>query len=111
MPKFTVVVIQSASNLALEKCLQALQQQTYSDFQALIMCRSDCYSTANILARFNDKRFEQITAVGMDDTQASLCGQRLAQGQFVSVMYQDEAIDPDALLLASQEMLLPLAMH
>lgn len=111
MPKFTVVVIQSASNQSFEKCLQALKRQTFVDFQALIMCRSDCYSTASIIAGLNDKRFEQITAVGMDDTEACLCGQRLAQGEFVSVMYQDDEIDADALQLASQGMLPTLAMH
>jgi hypothetical protein len=111
MPKFTVVVIQSASNQSFEKCLNALKNQTFVDFQALIMCRSDCYSTAGLIAQLNDKRFEQITAVGMNDTEACLCGQRLALGEFVSIMYQDDDIDPNALLFASQEMLPTLAMH
>lgn len=96
MPKFSVIVPVYNSQATLERCLDSLQKQGYSDFQVLMVENGSRDASADICARFSsvDSRFHLISLeTNCGPSGARNAGLDRAAGEIIAFVDSDDFVE------------------
>ena len=88
-PKVSVIVLTLNSELYIERCLNSLQRQTFSNFEALIVDAGSTDQTQVIAAKF-DARFKWLSLPRSDMGAARNHGMRISQGDYICFLDSDD---------------------
>lgn len=102
--KFSVIIPAYNAERGLRACLESVQQQTYTDFEAIVVDDGSSDETGKIAEAFAnvDERFRYIRQDNQGVSTTRNRGLDAAQGEFVVFLDSDDRYDPGYLQAFSQ---------
>ena len=97
MPKVSVIITTFNRAEYLEKAIKSVLNQTYSDFELLILDNSSTDNTEEVVKSFNDKRIRYIKHPLLTISQARNLGLKKARGEFIGFLDDDDEWLPNKL--------------
>jgi len=99
IPKITVLMPVYNCELYIEMAIKSILNQTYTDFEFLIIDDASNDNTINIIKSFDDKRIKLIEKpINTGLTNSLNLGLKLAKGQYIARMDGDDISLPDRFL-------------
>lgn len=99
MSMISIVVPVYNAKASLRKCLDSLAQQTYTDFEVLLINDGSTDKSPEICREYGerDSRFRLITQENAGPAAARNTGMELAAGKYVTFVDSDDYVEPDML--------------
>ncbi len=96
-PKISVVIATFNRAAMLKEALQSLVDQTFSDFEAIIVDDGSTDETPEIVAAFSDPRFHYIFQENKGRSTARNCALAKVRSTFIAFLDSDDLFAPDKL--------------
>lgn len=103
MPKITVVMPAYNSERYIEKAIESVLSQGFSDFELIVVNDGSSDNTPNIISRFNDSRIRIISQENRGPGASRNNALKIASGDYVMFLDSDDWYCPDALETAYDE--------
>lgn len=99
MPKVSVIIL--AHNLAhfVGEALQSVLDQTFMDFEVIVVDDGSTDNTREVVVRFTDPRVRYVYQDNQERSAARNTGIRLAQGEYIAFLDADDVWLPEKLAL------------
>jgi len=97
MPKVSVIITTFNRAEYLEKAIKSVLNQTYSDFELLILDNSSTDNTEEIVKSFNDERIRYIKHQPLNISQARNLGLKESKGDYIAFLDDDDEWLPEKL--------------
>jgi len=97
MPLISTIITTFNRALFLEKAIKSILNQTFKDFELLILDNSSADNTEEIVKSFNDKRIKYIKHKPIGISAARNLGVKKASGKFVAFLDDDDEWLPNKL--------------
>ena len=103
MPYFTIIIPAYNAEKTILKCLDSIRNQTFSDFEAIIINDGSIDKTSLIINSYAkiDSRFKVINKKNEGVSIARNLGLKMAQGKYIAFIDSDDFIHPDYLKIFS----------
>ncbi len=96
-PEISIIVPVYNCELYIEECLKSISNQTFKDFEALIVNDGSNDGSENLIIDFinKDDRFKLLTKKNGGQSSARNLGLKCAKGKYVAFLDSDDFIKPD----------------
>lgn len=105
-PKISIVLpTYNRGNIFLVKAINSVLNQSFKDFELIIIDDASTDETEKIISKFNDKRIQYIkTEKNHGEYWSTNYGISLAQGDYLTWIHSDDIMPPDSLFLRVKEL-------
>ena len=96
MPKISIIVPMYNSEKYIKKCLESILNQTYEDFEVLLVNDGSTDKTESIVNRYNDKRIKYIKNKKSGIGKTRNLGIDKSKGEYLMFVDSDDYLDKSA---------------
>lgn len=100
-PMISVVIAAYNEERRLDKCFRSILEQTYQDFEIVVVNDGSTDGTAGIINRYMDEYKEKVVCVNKKNgglASARNCGIDVSRGKYITFLDADDYIDRDYLM-------------